>query len=140
MSTIKLANTIQRNTAEPPIYETEPLVVPGTSISSAVWVLNQVIELGTTLQPLELLSALKQIEQKLGRQPRPKWSDREIDLDILVYNDLHLHTPELTLPHPELAKRKFVLVPLVDIAPQFASLLAECQDILTIRPYEPNRN
>lgn len=70
-----------------------------------------------TLQPLPLLSALKDIERSLGRKDRGRWAPREIDLDILVYGDVVMEADGLTLPHPELLKRYFALAPLVDVAP-----------------------
>ena len=73
----------------------------------------------TALAPLALLHELKRIEGVLGRTPGPRFGPRIIDLDLLFYADLVLTTPELTLPHPRLAERSFVLVPLAEIAPTF---------------------
>ena len=95
-----------------PIYETEPW---GYADQPAF--LNQVIRAETDLSPADLLAWLKGLEEKLGREPGFRYGPRLIDLDILIYDDLQLSTPELTIPHPRLAERAFVLVPLADLAP-----------------------
>ncbi len=79
--------------------------------------LNAALEIETTLLPTELLARVKSIEESIGRTKTEAWGPREIDIDILLYDGL-VHTDEaLTVPHPELEKRKFVLVPLREIAP-----------------------
>jgi 2-amino-4-hydroxy-6-hydroxymethyldihydropteridine diphosphokinase len=80
---------------------------------------NQVIKADTYLQPEPLLRHLKRLEVALGRQPNFRNGPRLIDLDLLFYNQLVLETPVLTLPHPHLHERGFVLLPLLDIAPDF---------------------
>ena len=83
--------------------------------------LNAAARVDTTLLAGEFLRALLDIETKLGRPPdRPKGSPRSIDLDLLLYDDLALHLEDMTIPHPELPKRLFVLVPLCDIAAEVA--------------------
>ncbi len=79
--------------------------------------LNQVVKAETALPPQELLRFLKQLETGLGRQPGLRYGPRLIDLDILFYDDLVLDTEALIIPHPRLAERAFVLVPLEAIAP-----------------------
>lgn len=98
--------------AASPVYETPPW---GYLDQPAF--LNQVILAQTDLAPLDLLRWLKQLEAKLGRRPGARYGPRLIDLDILLYDDLELETPALTIPHPRLAERAFVLVPLADLAP-----------------------
>ncbi len=71
----------------------------------------------TTLSPYELLAAVKKIEADMGREPTRRWGPRLIDVDILFLGDHTLDDPELTLPHKELFGRGFVLMPLVEIAP-----------------------
>jgi len=71
----------------------------------------------TTLSPYELLAAVKKIEADMGREPSRRWGPRLIDVDILFLGDHTLDDPELTLPHKELFGRGFVLLPLVEIAP-----------------------
>jgi 2-amino-4-hydroxy-6-hydroxymethyldihydropteridine diphosphokinase len=78
---------------------------------------NMVCCATTALEPLALLRALKQIEVVLGRTPGPRFGSRLIDLDVLLYDDVVQDTPELSLPHPRIAERSFVLVPLAEIAP-----------------------
>ncbi|HVM71285.1 MAG TPA: 2-amino-4-hydroxy-6-hydroxymethyldihydropteridine diphosphokinase [Anaerolineales bacterium] len=80
--------------------------------------LNMVIRGETRLQPQELLKTLKALEISLGRTPSIHYGPRKIDIDILFYDALILDTPELTLPHPHLHERAFVLVPLADLAPE----------------------
>ena len=95
-------------------YETEPV---GT-ISQPDF-LNAVAELQTSLSPEQLLTALLRIEQEHGRDRSagPPKGPRMLDLDLLAYDNLVMDTPSLTLPHPALAERRFVLVPLAEIAP-----------------------
>ncbi len=79
--------------------------------------LNAALLAETNLAPGELLAALKRIEHDLGRRPGRRWGPRPIDLDILLYGELQLHTPDLTIPHPRIAERAFVLAPLAEIWP-----------------------
>jgi 2-amino-4-hydroxy-6-hydroxymethyldihydropteridine diphosphokinase len=81
--------------------------------------INACIEIETGLDPHALLFALHRIEQKFGRDRsrEQRWGPRTLDLDLIAYDDVSLQTPELTLPHPRLFERAFVLVPLVEIAP-----------------------
>ncbi|MBK7256593.1 MAG: 2-amino-4-hydroxy-6-hydroxymethyldihydropteridine diphosphokinase [Ignavibacteriae bacterium] len=79
--------------------------------------LNAACEVSTELEPAELLAALKEIETRLGRTMHEHWGPREIDLDILLYDGMVVETPEVCVPHRDLANRRFVLVPLRDIAP-----------------------
>jgi 2-amino-4-hydroxy-6-hydroxymethyldihydropteridine diphosphokinase len=81
--------------------------------------LNAAVELRTALSPLDLFHGLKEIEKTIGRQARPKWHEREIDLDLLFFDDLVLKSPELIVPHPEIPHRAFVLVPLADLNVKF---------------------
>jgi 2-amino-4-hydroxy-6-hydroxymethyldihydropteridine diphosphokinase len=94
------------------IYESAPIG------SAKGKFLNTVIQIYTDNTPFELLVALKEIEIQLGRQPGPKWGDRKIDLDILLFGRRVLETDLLKIPHPELHRRDFVLLPLLDIAPE----------------------
>jgi 2-amino-4-hydroxy-6-hydroxymethyldihydropteridine diphosphokinase len=94
------------------IYETEPW---GYSNQPAF--LNQVIKAETSLDPLDLLEFLKQSEVILGRQETFRFGPRLIDMDILFFDALVLNTSKLTLPHPRIAERAFILVPMAEIAP-----------------------
>ncbi len=71
----------------------------------------------TFLRPFELLSFLKEVEKKVGRKPRCRWCEREIDLDIIYYGNLELRFEELKVPHPDRLNRDFVLKPLAEIVP-----------------------
>ncbi len=79
--------------------------------------LNAVLELRTPVGPLELAASMKTFEKKIGRISRPRWHEREVDLDLLFYDDLVLESSELTVPHPEIARRAFVLVPIAELDP-----------------------
>ena len=80
--------------------------------------LNAVAELETELQPRALLERLLEVERELGRErPKPHWGPRTIDLDLLLYGDVVIDEPGLTVPHPHLAERLFVLEPLAELAP-----------------------
>lgn len=80
--------------------------------------LNGAIELNTTLSPQALLEQLLRIERTLGRERREKWGPRTIDLDLLLYGDEVIDEPHLHVPHPRLHERRFVLIPLAEIAGQ----------------------
>ena len=80
--------------------------------------LNGVCEVRTSLEPLELLHTLLDIEQEMGRVRLRHWGERNIDLDLLLYEDVVMDTPELKLPHPDMQNRDFVLLPLAEIAPE----------------------
>ena len=94
------------------IYETEPV-----GYAEQGRFLNQVVDVATCLDPWDLLRVLQGIEQKLGRQRLIRWGPRVIDLDLLLYGDAVLTSPELTVPHPRRYERGFVLAPLGEIAP-----------------------
>jgi len=95
-----------------PVYETEPW---GYTQQPAF--LNQVLETETGLEPQQLLAHVKAVEARLGRTPIFRYGPRLIDIDILLYDNLVLQTPELVIPHPHLTERAFVLIPLADLAP-----------------------
>ena len=80
--------------------------------------LNGVCEVRTSLEPLALLHILLAIEQEMGRVRLRHWGERNIDLDLLLYEDVVMDTPELKLPHPDMQNRDFVLLPLAEIAPE----------------------
>jgi 2-amino-4-hydroxy-6-hydroxymethyldihydropteridine diphosphokinase len=79
--------------------------------------LNAAAVLETTLDPFGLLNILHQIEQRFGRTRTVHWGERTLDLDLLLFNDQIIDTPELAVPHPRMAVRRFVLEPLAEIAP-----------------------
>lgn len=82
------------------------------------WYVNAVAQVRTRLTPEELLRVLHRIERAMGRKKKERWGPRIIDLDLLLYNGVILSGPDLVLPHPEMHKRAFVLMPLAEIAPQ----------------------
>lgn len=79
--------------------------------------INGVARLDTTLQPETLLAALQQIENRQGRTRDTRWGPRTLDLDLLLYGNRTVTSPELIIPHPQLTQRNFVLFPLYDLAP-----------------------
>jgi 2-amino-4-hydroxy-6-hydroxymethyldihydropteridine diphosphokinase len=83
------------------------------------WFINGVVLVETDLAPEELLEQLLGIEQAMGRRRTVKWGPRVIDLDLLCYDRLILNGSFLTLPHPEMVKRRFVLEPMTEIAPDY---------------------
>ena len=122
---------------ESSFYVTEPVDAPGQA-----WFLNAVVEAETSLLPLQLLHALLRIERELGRRRITPHGPRTIDLDILFYGSSVIHSKELQVPHPRLSERRFVLVPLAQIAPEFrhpvlyksvTQLLAETPDRSEVR-------
>jgi 2-amino-4-hydroxy-6-hydroxymethyldihydropteridine diphosphokinase len=95
-------------------HETEPVGGPAGQGSY----LNAAALLETTFEPVELLRILLDIEARFGRVRTDHWGARTLDLDLLLYGDRILKTPELTVPHPRFATRRFVLAPLAEIAPR----------------------
>ena len=100
-------------------YETAPI-----GMDSEQWFTNAAGAIETRLSPEDLLAALLEIEQSLGRD-RSKGCDRTVDLDLLLYDDLILTTDRLQIPHPEMQHRLFVLAPLEELAPDHLHPLAE---------------
>ena len=97
-----------------PVYETPPW-----GYEDQPDFLNQVIEVETDLSPDKLLEQVKSIERKIGRKDSFRYGPRMIDIDILFYNDLIIDSPPLSIPHPRIPDRSFVLVPMADLAPLF---------------------
>ena len=95
------------------VFETPPFGPPGQQNY-----FNAAASLATTLAPLALLDSLLSIEQSRGRVRRERWGPRTLDLDLLLHGDAIIQEPRLTLPHPEMLRRAFVLVPLHDLAPE----------------------
>ena len=82
--------------------------------------LNMAAEIATDIEPAELAAALRDVEDRIGRKRRQRWGPREIDIDILVYDDVSIETETLTVPHPRMMERAFVVAPLAEIAPDLA--------------------
>ncbi|HUY14764.1 MAG TPA: 2-amino-4-hydroxy-6-hydroxymethyldihydropteridine diphosphokinase [Terriglobia bacterium] len=93
-------------------YRTQPV-----DFTPQPWFVNCVAELQTGLLPLKLLHACKAVERALGRRPGVAKGPRVIDIDILLYEDIVIRSAELTVPHPRMGGRRFVLVPLKELAP-----------------------
>jgi len=79
--------------------------------------INAVAEIETDRSPLDLLALCRSVEDRLGRERTMRWGPRTIDLDILLYGEAVVNAPELVIPHPRMAERRFVLAPLAEIAP-----------------------
>jgi 2-amino-4-hydroxy-6-hydroxymethyldihydropteridine diphosphokinase len=106
--------------------------------------LNQVVKVETKLKPKDLLKSILQIESKLGRRRSVKNAARTIDIDILFFKDIIVREPGLQIPHPQIQNRRFVLVPLHEVVPDFQhpilhksikSLLDDCPDHLEVKLY-----
>jgi len=135
-----------RVTRQSSLYETEPIDARGG------WFLNCAVEAETDQMPLQLMNALLAVERSLGRRRGPRSEGtkeaRTIDIDILLFGSSVVHAAELEIPHPRMAERRFVLVPLAEIAggvqhPVFkktiTELLADTPDCSRIRKFVPER-
>jgi 2-amino-4-hydroxy-6-hydroxymethyldihydropteridine diphosphokinase len=123
------------------LYETEPV-----DFLAQPWFLNCALECETSLSPVQLLHALQGIERRLGSKKLFARGPRIIDLDILFYGSSTIRTPEMEIPHPRMAERRFVLVPLVELAPTLrhpvlgttiAEMLAVTRDNSIVRVWPP---
>lgn len=123
-------------------YETEPV-----EFTDQAWFLNCAVALETTETPEQLMAALLHIEQEMGRQRIQRKGPRTIDIDILLFGDTILDSPALTIPHPAMQQRRFVLQPLAEIAPEVRhpalkktvrELLDGLQAGQTVRKYHRN--
>lgn len=125
-----------------------PIITASSLYKTAAWgntdqpdFYNQVISIHSSHDPMKLLSGIQLIEQKMGRIRKEKWGPRIIDIDILFYGNLVSSSEELTIPHPGIPNRKFTLLPLAEIAPDFIhpilkksilEMLEACQDDLPV--------
>lgn len=101
------------------VFETPALMPDGAPASWNQPFLNQVIEVECSKDPVGLLDLVKAIETQLGRRPAARWAPRPIDIDIVAFGDLVINSDVLTLPHPRMHSRRFVLEPLCEVAPQW---------------------
>ena len=124
-------------TKESSLYETEPV-----ELREQAWFLNSVVKAEMDLMPQQLMRALLAIEREMGRTRRVPKGPRLIDMDILLFGSSVVRTPELEIPHPRMAERRFVLLPLAEIAPAarhpvfrktIAELLSETPDRSEVR-------
>jgi len=118
------------------VYETEPY-----GVADQPWFLNMCIKIDTKLEPFELLKRTQQIESRIGRTNADRWGPRTIDIDILSYRNIVIEHPILNIPHRQLHLRKFVLLPLKEIAAHFVhpeskkdidQMLNQCPDQLEV--------
>lgn len=134
------------------IYETEPWPLHDiqngqkhpVKEDGQMWFLNQVVQIETKLNPMELLSAIEKIESDIGRTKKHNWGPRAIDIDILLYGNEVIESSELTIPHRHICDRQFVLIPLIEIEPNikdpvsgkaFKSILKNIKDKHKVESY-----
>ena len=141
--------TVARNSIE---LNVGPIIKASTIYRTAAWgktdqpdFLNQAVEVETEFPATRVLKEILEAERIMGRMRSVKWSERLIDIDILFYANSVINTPELTIPHPQLPYRRFALMPLAEIAPDFihpllnltiAALLERCPDLLEVTAVE----
>lgn len=113
------------------IYETEPV-----GYTDQANFLNLVVCLETSLNPFELLEVCQGVENDLGRVRGIRWGPRTVDLDILLYNNDNIETENLTVPHPRMDERAFVLVPLMEIAPTLVRVSVDDNGVIHWRKAE----
>jgi len=113
------------------LYETEPV-----GVLDQPAFLNMALAAETSLDPFTLLQAVKRVEEAVGRTPTFRWGPRVVDVDILLFGDRTMHTDRLTIPHPEISRRAFVLVPLAEIAPDLVEPVSQ-QTISQLRDKVP---
>lgn len=113
----ELLNDVQRSN----IYESPPMLPENAPKEWDMPFLNMAIcgELKNNLTPEEFLKSLKNIETKLGRKENPRWAPREIDIDILAWDDLQLNNQDLQIPHSGLTERAFAIIPFAELAPDW---------------------
>lgn len=132
-----------------------PVIQQSAVYETAAWgktdqaaFLNQALLLTTSLTPQALITTILSVEEQLGRRRMEKNGPRVIDIDIIFYNDMIIHEPNLTIPHPQLQNRRFVLVPLQEIAPDYVhpvlhktidELLKVCKDELAVAVFRSEK-
>ncbi|WP_242696168.1 2-amino-4-hydroxy-6-hydroxymethyldihydropteridine diphosphokinase [Longitalea luteola] len=132
-----------------------PVIQQSAVYETAAWgktdqaaFMNQALLLTTSLSARELITTILSVEEKMGRRRLERFGPRLIDIDIIFYNDDIIDEPNLTVPHPELQNRRFVLEPLNEIAPSFvhpvlhktvAELLLECKDELEVKKVQSSK-
>ena len=106
------------------VYETEPV-----GYSNQNYFMNMVIEIETNIPPLELMQLFLSIEDEMGRERGKKWGPRNIDIDMLIYNGVIIESKMLTLPHPEMGKRSFIITPLKELLNDELDVLLKDYDV-----------
>jgi 2-amino-4-hydroxy-6-hydroxymethyldihydropteridine diphosphokinase len=138
-ATLMINTVVGEVTRTSSIYETA-----AWGLEDQSFFLNQVLEVTTSLEPADLLSAILNIEEQMGRKRSIKFGPRTIDIDILFYNQKVVKSEKLTIPHPEIQNRKFALVPMNEIAPglihpvmnkTISELLGACTDPLDVNKF-----
>jgi len=139
ISLIEESDKISIQNGSAVVYETEPV-----GYENQRWFLNLVLEVETSLDPLPLLDHLLSVEEQMGKKREKKRGPRNIDVDILLYDNRIVNSDRLTVPHPRMHQRRFVLIPLTQIAPQLLhpllkktvkELLDGCEDKSIVKLY-----
>jgi 2-amino-4-hydroxy-6-hydroxymethyldihydropteridine diphosphokinase len=142
--TIRRLSALGRIVALSSFYETEPV-----EVTDQEWFLNCALALETEVEPAVLLNNLLKLEKAMGRERIQKKGPRLIDIDIIIFGDAVVNTPELTIPHPAMAARRFVLQPLSEIAPNLqhptlkktiAELLSDLPEGQRVQRMQPPRS
>lgn len=133
------------------VTETQELLLKSKVYETEAWggvakvpFLNQIVQVRTSLSPIELLDLVQLIESKLGRKRAEPWGDRTMDIDIIFFGNQRISNERLNIPHPFISERRFVLVPMVEILPGFihpvyhktmSELLHSCEDKSEVKVY-----
>jgi 2-amino-4-hydroxy-6-hydroxymethyldihydropteridine diphosphokinase len=146
----QLADAVERIGSFATVLRTSSVYVTGAwGNTNQPDFLNQVIEIDTRDSPQQLLFDILTVETKMGRRRIEKWGSRVIDIDILLYRDTIVDTADLKVPHPQMQNRKFTLVPLRELAPDFmhplfrksiARMDDECTDTVRVTRLQPPRS
>jgi 2-amino-4-hydroxy-6-hydroxymethyldihydropteridine diphosphokinase len=115
------ANALVHVAGVSPVYETAPIGASGAVVDDQPAYLNCAVAIDALVPPIELRAMTADIERRMGRGRHARWEPRIIDIDLVLYGDLTISTAQLTVPHPRIFERAFVLRPLVDLDPNLAT-------------------
>ncbi|GJM29996.1 MAG: 2-amino-4-hydroxy-6-hydroxymethyldihydropteridine diphosphokinase [Cyclobacteriaceae bacterium] len=140
---LKMARVLLISNVGPLVRSSSVYISEPWGMNNVPAFLNQLLLLDTDSSPLDILKQILLVESKMGRTRQSGYQSRIIDIDIIYYHQQVIDHPDLTLPHPRIKERKFVLKPLVELAPDFIhpvlqltnqQLLDQCPDRLSVKP------